>query len=179
MLLLCTHVLLKCYNVFNGWLYYHKPCFCWLRPSSSKTLISVCLSVRPFVRLSVRHTFSTIFLSSYHPEIFRSYYQWQTQCPCKKSQGQRSKVKVTEVMTPFSRFWTVTPAWVHIWRWNDAQSLIVLRRGALFFSRSSVKFQGPTAKTIVGFDPNWASPDCNCSLNKPMAIKWCTKLEAA
>ena len=50
-----------------------------------------------------------------------------------KGHGQRSKVKVTEVMTPLSRFRTVTPVWIHIWRWNDAQSLMFLRRGALLF----------------------------------------------
>ena len=42
------------------------------------------------VRLSVRHTFLTMFPSSYHHEIFRSYYQWQKWCPCKSS---RSEVK--------------------------------------------------------------------------------------
>ena len=65
-----------------------------------RTLISVCpfvrLSVCLSVCLSICHTFFTMFLSSYHPEIFRSYYHWQTRCPCKRS---RSKVKVTEVMT--------------------------------------------------------------------------------
>ena len=99
---------------------------------------SVCLSVRPFVRLSVcpsvrlsvRHTFLTMFLSSHHPEIFRSYCHWQTRCPCRR---WRSKVKVTEVMTPFSHFRTVTPVWTHIWRWNDAQRLMLLRRGTLLF----------------------------------------------
>ena len=50
-----------------------------------------------------------------------------------KVQGQRSKVKVTEVMTPFSRFRIVTPVWIHILRWNDAYSLMLLRRGALLF----------------------------------------------
>ena len=45
------------------------------------------------------------------------------------------------------------------------------------FSRSSVKFQGHTALQIVEFDPDWAFPDCNSSLNSPMATKWCTKLE--
>ena len=47
------------------------------------------------------------------------------------------------------------------------------------FSRSSVKFQGHTALKIVKFDPNWAFPDCNSSLNSPMAMKCCTKLETA
>ena len=50
-----------------------------------------------------------------------------------KGQDQRSKVKVTEVMTPFSRFRTVTPVCIHIWWWNVAQSLMLLRRGALMF----------------------------------------------
>ena len=47
------------------------------------------------------------------------------------------------------------------------------------FSRSSVKFQGRTALKIVEFDPNWSFPDCNSSLNSPMAMKCCTKLETA
>ena len=50
-----------------------------------------------------------------------------------KSQGQRSKVKVTEVTTQLNRFRTVTPVWIHIWWWNDAYSLMLLRRGALLF----------------------------------------------
>ena len=49
-------------------------------------VFSVCLSVRP----TVRRTFLTMFPSSYHHEIFRSYYQWQKWRPCKKS---RSEVK--------------------------------------------------------------------------------------
>ena len=59
----------------------------------------------------------TMFPSSYHHEILRSYYQWQKWCPCKRS---RSKVKVTEVITQLSLFRTVTPFWIHIWWWNDA-----------------------------------------------------------
>ena len=47
------------------------------------------------------------------------------------------------------------------------------------FSRSSVKFQGHTALKIVEFDPDWAFPDCNSSLNSPIAKKWCLKLEVA
>ena len=44
------------------------------------------------------------------------------------------------------------------------------------FSRSSVKFQGHTALKIIEFDPDCGFPDCNSSLNSPMAMKWCTKL---
>ena len=47
------------------------------------------------------------------------------------------------------------------------------------FSTSYVKLQGHTAQKIVEFDPNWAFPDCNSSLNSPMAMKCCTKLETA
>ena len=47
------------------------------------------------------------------------------------------------------------------------------------FSRSYDKFQGHTALKIVEFDPNWAFPDCKSSLNSPMAMKCCTKLETA
>ena len=32
---------------------------------------------------------------------------------------------------------------------------------------------------IINFDPNLAFPDCNCILNWPMDMKWCTKLEVA
>ena len=47
------------------------------------------------------------------------------------------------------------------------------------FWRAYVKFQGHTALKIVEIDPNWAFPDCNSSLNSPMAMKCCTKLETA
>ena len=50
-----------------------------------------------------------------------------------KGQGQRSKVKVTEVTTQLNRFRTVTAVWIHIWWWNYAYSLMLLRRGALLF----------------------------------------------
>ena len=46
-------------------------------------------------------------------------------------------------------------------------------------SRSYLKFQGHTALKIVEFDPNWPFPDCSSSLNSPMAMKCCTKLETA
>ena len=40
-------------------------------------------------------------------------------------------------------------------------------------------FKVTRLKKIVEFDPNWAFPECNSSLNSPMATKWCTKLEVA
>ena len=47
------------------------------------------------------------------------------------------------------------------------------------FSRSSVEFQGHTALKIIEFDPNRPFPDCNSSLNSPIAMKCYTKLETA
>ena len=47
------------------------------------------------------------------------------------------------------------------------------------FSRSSVKFQGHIALKIVEFDSNWAFLDRHSSLNSPMAMECCTKLETA
>ena len=105
-----------------------------------------------------------------------------------KGQGQRSKVKVTEVNTQLNRFPTVTQIWIHIWWWNDTYSLMMLRRGALLFfkvirqisrSHGSKKFDPDWAFPKKKFDPDWAFPNCNSSLNSPMATKWCTKLEAA
>ena len=90
------------------------------------------LSFCPSVCLSVCHTFLTMFQSSYHHEIFRSYYQWQKWLPCKRSRSE-PKVKVTEVNIQLSRFRTVTPVWIHIWWWNYAQSFMLLRRGTLSF----------------------------------------------
>ena len=48
------------------------------------------------------------------------------------------------------------------------------------FSRPYVKFQGHTALKIAEFDPKIpAFPDCNSSLNTPMAMQCCTKFETA
>ena len=45
-----------------------------------------------------------------------------------KGQGQKTKVKVTEVKTQ-----TVAPVWIYIYWWNDAKSLMLLRSVLLFF----------------------------------------------
>ena len=96
---------------------------------------SVCPSVRLSVRLSVCHTFLTMFPSSHHPIIikFSGVITSDKSDLHAKGQGQRSKVKVTVVTTQLNRFRTVTPVWIHIWWWDGAYSLIMLRRGALLF----------------------------------------------
>ena len=94
---------------------------------------SVRLSVRPSVRPSV-----TPFLLCSHHRIIMKFSGVITNDQSKvhaKGQGQRSKVKVTEVKvkTQLNHFRTATPVWIHIWWWNDAHSLMLLRRGALLF----------------------------------------------
>ena len=89
--------------------------------------LSVCLSVRPSV---------TPFSPCSHHRIIMKFSGVITNDKSDvhaKGQGQRSKVKVTEVNSQLNRFRTVTLVWIHIWWWNDAYSLMVLRRGALFF----------------------------------------------
>ena len=92
----------------------------WSFPS---VCLSVCLSVTPF------------WLCSHHRIImkFSGVITNDKSDVHAKGQGQRSKVKVTEVNTQLNRFRTVTPVWIHIWWWNDAYSLMMLRRGALLF----------------------------------------------
>ena len=89
--------------------------------------LSVCLSVR----LSV----TPFWLCSHHRILmkFSGVITTDQSNVHAKGQGQRSKVKVTEVTTQLSRFRTVTPVWIHIWWWNDTYSLMLLRRGALLF----------------------------------------------
>ena len=102
-----------------------KQLYDWFSPSVCP---SVCLSVRP----------SHLFL---HVPIIVSSWNFQELLPMTKVtsmqkvkvRGQRSKVKVTEVNTQLNRFRTVTLVWIRIWWWNDAYSLMMLRRGALLF----------------------------------------------
>ena len=58
-------------NLFLFWLI-HKTYISYFScdQAALRTLLSVCLSDRP----SICHTFFTMFPSSYHPKIFRSYY---------------------------------------------------------------------------------------------------------
>ena len=92
-------------------------------------------SVRPSVCLSVCPSVTPFWLCSHHRIImkFSEVITSDRSDVHAKGQGQRSKVKVTEVTTQLNRFRTVTPVWIHIWWWNDAYSLIMLRRGALLF----------------------------------------------
>ena len=86
--------------------------------------LSVCPSVTPFFWLCSHHRIIMKFSGVITNDQGKVHA---------KGQGQRSKVKVTEVTTQLNRFWTVTPVWIHIWWWNDTYSLMLLRRGALLF----------------------------------------------
>ena len=96
----------------------------WYFPSVCQSVcLSVCLSVTPF-RLCSHHR----IIMKFSGVITKDQGNVHA-----KGQGQRSKVKVTEVTTQLNRFWTVTPVWIHIWWWNDTYSLMLLRKGALLF----------------------------------------------
>ena len=92
---------------------------------NTSVLLVVCPSVTHF----------SVFLTSYHHEIFSSYYHWQKRCPCKRSrsdvkgQGYRSK----QILPQFGHLRTVTPVWIDRCLRYDAQSLQWHRRGALLF----------------------------------------------
>ena len=78
---------------------------------------------------------------------------------------------------------SVTPFWL-----CSHHRIITKFSGVITNDKSDVhtKSQGQRSmvkvtevKKIVEFDPDWAFPDCNSSLNSPMATKWCPKLEVA
>ena len=97
----------------------------------------LCPSVRLSVRPSARPSVTPFSLCSHHRTCiimkFSGIIANDQDKVHAKGQGQRSKVKVTDVTTQLNRFRTVTPVWIHIWWWNDAYSLMLLRRGALLF----------------------------------------------
>ena len=83
--------------------------------------LSVCLSVTPFSPCS--HCRIVMKFSGFIIMVRSDVHA--------KCQGQRSKVKVTEVNTQLSRF--LTPVWIDIWQWNHGHSWKQHRTGALLF----------------------------------------------
>ena len=86
-------------------------------------------------------------------------------------QGHPSNFKVTRDKT--------SPILTQIGRFRTKGRSQLSNPSDLPCSRSSLKFQGHRGQKMVDFDPNWAFPDSNSSLNSLMAMKWCTKLELA
>ena len=137
-----------------------------------RTRLSFCLSAC----LSVRPSVTPFSLCSHHRIILKlsGVITINRRDVHAKGQGQRSRSQRSwphlAVSGPFEFLYDdemLHKAWC------------CLEEVPYCFSRSSVKSQGHTALKIVDFYPNWAFPDCNSSLNSPMATKWCTKLEVA
>ena len=102
----CTRLLKQQWRGALLFLAATKQLYKWYFPS---VRLSVCPSVRLFV--------TPFWLCSHH-RIIMKLSEVITNDQRKdhaKGQGQRSKVKVTEVTTQLNRFRTVTPVWIHIW----------------------------------------------------------------
>ena len=140
-------------------------------------VFSVRLSVRTYVRPSVRlsHLFDyvPIIVSSWNFQelspMTRVRSMQKVKVRGQRSRSQRSRPNLT--VSGLFEF-TYDDEMIHI-------AWCCLGEVPYCFSRSSVKFQGLAALKIAEFDPDWAFPDCNSSLNAPMAMKCCTKLEVA
>ena len=87
-----------------------------------------------------------------------------------------TRLKKMSILTQIGRFRTVTPVWIYQWLWNDAQNLKQHRRGALLFFKVIRQFSRSRGTKNLQFYPKWAFPDCNSSLNIPIALKCFTKL---
>ena len=136
-------------------------------------------SVRPSVCLSVRLSLSVtpFWLCSHHRIItkFSGVITNDRSDVHAKGQGHRSRSQRSWPSLAVSGLqfeFTFDDGMMH-------KTWCCLGEVPYCFSRSSVKFQGHTWQKISDFDPNWAFPDCNSSLNSPMATKWCAKLEAS
>ena len=90
--------------------------------SSDQAALRTLQSIRPSV---ICPSFTPLSLCSHHCIIikFSGVITNGRNDVHAKVEGQRSKVKVTEVKTWFSRFRTGTPVWIHIWVFKDTQSL--------------------------------------------------------
>ena len=75
----------------------------------------------------------TVGLVDYVPIIVSSWNFQELLPMAEVMYKQKVKFQGHRVHDPFSRFRTVTPVWIHIWRRNDAHRLMLLRRGALLF----------------------------------------------
>ena len=152
----------------------NKQLYEWFSPSVGP---SVCPSVTPFSSCS-HHRIITKFsgvITTDRSEVNAKF------------QGQRSKVKVTEAQTQFSRFRTVTQFALTCGDVTLHNAWCCLREVPYHFQCQPPNFKDTRLKKIKvtwdkkipDFDPNWAFPDCNSSLNWHMALKWCTKPEAS
>ena len=124
---------------------------------------SVCLSVAPFSLCSHHH-----IIMKFSGVITMDRSDVHAKVQGQRSRSQRSKPNLA-VSGPQFEF-TYGNEIMHT-AWSSIEEV------PYRFSRSSVKCQGHTRQKIANFDPNLVFPDYNYSLNWPMAVKWCTKLE--
>ena len=83
-------------------------------------------------------------------------------------QGQRSKVKVTDIKTQFNLLGTLTPFWINTWLWNDAQSkqfyydnlyfLITVYPACLSYVTSCSSY--PVCKSLIGKKTSYGMVSC-------------------
>ena len=154
-------------------------CHFLLRPSSSMNGIfypSVCLPVCLSVCPSHLFDYVPIILSSWNFQELsprtRVTAMQKVKVRGQRSRSQRSQPNLTVSGLQLQFEFTCDDEMIHI-------ASCCLGKVPYCFSKSSVKFQGHTTLKIVEFDPDWAFPDCNSSLNSPKAMKCCRKLEVA
>ena len=95
-----------------------------------------------------------------------------------KFQGHIYAEKLT-ILIQTEHFRTVASVWIDRWLGTVHKTWRGREEVPCCFSRLSIKFQCHTAHKVDDFDPNWALPDCNSSMNSQMAMKWFTNLELA
>ena len=100
--LYCINELYGVYVPFNVFIHLAvtKQLYEWSCPSVHP---SICHFVCPSIHPSVCHTLFTMFLKSFHHEMFRDHYSWQKWCPCHrprldfKGQGHTCQKKFVPV----------------------------------------------------------------------------------
>ena len=77
------------------------------------------------------------------------------------------------------RFRAVTPGWIDQWLWNYAKSWCSIKGVSCCFIKVICQILRSRGTKYHRFWPELGVPDCNSSMNWPMTIEWCTKLEEA
>ena len=161
---------------WDGYAAATKQLYEWFSPSLPLSVRpSVCLSVCLSVRLSHLFHYVPITVSSWNSHELLPMTKVRSMQKV-KVRGRRSG---SQVKNQLSCFQTVTPVWIHIWQWDDAQSLMLLRRGALLFFKVIFQISRSHGTTNRQFSPELSLSGLQLQFDSLMAMKWCTKLEAA
>ena len=95
------------------------------------------------------------------------FYLWRWESGQKRHRTRRARPKTTLLYVYYLVWYT------------DLGGRGVFRRLTSLLFKVIRQISRSHGAEIAEFDPDWAFPDCNSSLNSPMAMKWCTKLEVA